>query len=371
MKPSALVALPLLAGLGLLLVTGCALLTAILPTPTPTVTLTPTMTDTPTPTPLFSPTPTQTPTPSQTPTTTQTPTITPTPTSTNTPTPTFTPTQWPQPTGRINRIGTDFHSNALNLARHLLIYLPPGYDAQSTRRYPVLYMLHGFGGYGNATPEWEQWGLKDRAEEMMNNGKLRPVIIVQPDGFMPGGQPSLFFNHAPELGGQRWGDYVWQDVVAYIDSNYRTIRNRASRAIGGFSFGGQGALELGLLHPEVFGIVGAHSPSFRGADNTIFAIGDDWNWFNQYDPIWLVENRDTAKELTIWIDVALSDDKVRCPQPRTPETRCVENFHDLLVAKGVQHVWHDDWPGGHEGPTYWGPHIPDYLQWYSSVLQGQ
>jgi enterochelin esterase-like enzyme len=367
MKPSALAALTLLGALGLLSVNGCALLTALLPTPTPTATITPTLTSTLTPT----LTPRLSLTPSQTPTATGTPTITPTPTRTNTPLPTYTPTRWPQPAGRINRVETNFRSKALNLDRHLLIYLPPGYDAQATRRYPVLYMLHGYGGYGNPTPEGEQWGLKDRAEEMMNSGTLKPVIIVQPDGFMPGGQPSLFFNHAPELGGGRWGDYVWQDLVTFIDSNYRTIRNRASRAIGGYSFGGQGALELGLLHPEVFGIVGANSPSFRGADNTIFAIGGDWNWFNQYDPIWLVQNRATAKELTLWIDVALSDDKVRCPQPRTPEMRCVENFHDLLVAKGVPHVYHDDWPGVHEGPTYWGPHIPDYLQWYSSVIQGQ
>ncbi|HEX7593051.1 MAG TPA: alpha/beta hydrolase-fold protein [Anaerolineae bacterium] len=351
----------------ILFASGCSnLISLLIATPTPTVTSTPTETPTDTPTPIFSPTP------SRTSTITQTPTITPTPTRTRTPTPSPTPTKWSSPpSGHINRIDLTFHSNALNLDRQLIIYLPPGYDAQSTRRYPVLYVLHGFGGYGNPSPEWEQWGLKDRAEEMMNSGALKPVIIVQPDGFMPvpAGQPSLFFNHAPELGGGRWGDYIWQDVVGYIDSKYRTIVSRTSRAIGGFSFGGQGALSLGLLHPEIYGIVGAHSPSFRSADNTIYAIGNDVTWFNQYDPIWLVENKDTAKDLTLWMDVALSDDKVRgCG---AGSDRCVEAFHVLLVSKGIPHEWHDQWPGGHEGPTYWGPHILDYLQWYSSVLVGQ
>lgn len=342
---------------------GCASFTALIPTLTPTPTATSTLTPTPSLTPVFSPTP------SKTPTITQTPTNTPTPTRTLTPTPTFTPTNWPQPSGGTNRIDLTFHSNALNLDRRLLIYLPPGYDAQSTRRYPVLYMLHGYGGYDNPSPEWEQWGLRDRAEEMINNGRLRPVIIVQPDGFMPGGQPSLFFNHAPELGDQRWGDYIWQDVVSYIDTHYRTIPTRASRAIGGFSFGGQGALSLGLLHPETFANVGAHSPSFRGADNSIPAIGGDWNWFNQYDPIWLVDNTNAAKELAIWLDVALNDVNVRECGPGS--NRCVEAFHALLVSKGIPHEWHDQWPGVHEGLSYWGPHIPDYLQWYSSVLIGQ
>ena len=87
------------------------------------------------------------------------------------------------------------------------------------------------------------------------------------------------------------------------------------------------------------------------------------------DPIWLVQNTNTAKELTLWMDVALYDDKVRGCGPGSD--RCVEAFHALLVSKGIPHEWHDQWPGGHEGPTYWGPHIPDYLQWYSSVLVGQ
>ena len=370
MKHSAPIALFLLSALALFSVSGCSSVLALIATPTPTSTATPTATPTPSRTPVFSPTP------SQTPTITLTPTHTSTPTRTHTPTPTFTPTPWPRPAGNITRIDTKFHSAALNEERKILIYLPPGYDQQTQRRYPVLYMLHGFGGFGNPIPEWEQWGLKDRAQEMMNKGTLKPVIIVQPDGFEPDGQPSLFFNHAPELDGKRYGDYIWQDVVNFTDTTYRTIRNRTSRAIGGFSFGGQGALSLGLLHPEVFAIVGAHSPSFRGADNSIKVIGGDWNWFNQYDPIWLVQHTDMAKELTLWIDVGTDDDKVTCDPPVAPneppgDRRCVQSFHALLVAKGIPHVWHNDWPGPHEGPAYWGPHIPDYLAWYSAQLVGQ
>ena len=231
-------------------------------------------------------------------------------------------------------------------------------------------MLHGYGGFNlpNDSTEWEQWGLQTDGEAMMLSGEIQPMIIVQPNGYMADGQPSYFFNHGPGTDGKRWGDYIWQDVVNYVDANYRSLPRRESRVIGGFSLGGQGALSLSLAQPQVFKIVGAHSPSFRGADGSIPYI-NDWNWFNPFDPIWLVRNTNNARELTLWLDVAYGDDKVRdCGEG---SDRCVMAFHDLLVSKNISHEWHDTWPGNHEGYSYWSPHLPDYLRWYSSKLAGQ
>ncbi|MBM3127846.1 MAG: hypothetical protein FJ009_04325 [Chloroflexi bacterium] len=322
-----------------------------------------------TPAPTATPTITLTPTRGPSPTGTRTPTITATPMPTATPTITLTPTPFPRPSGKITRFETKFRSAILNEDRKILIYLPPGYATQTARRYPVLYILHGYGGFNlQNTTEWEQWGLKDVAETLMNNGEMPPAIIVQPNGYMDGGAPSYFFNHGPGTDGKRWGDYIWQDVVNYVDKNYRTIPNRASRAIGGFSLGGQGALSLSLSHPEIFSVVGAHSPSFRGADGSIPYI-NDWNWFNQFDPIWLVKNTNNARELTLWLDVASGDDKVR--ECGAGSDRCVLAFHDLLVAKNIPHEWRGDWSGSHEGFTYWARHIGDYLRWYSAQVVGQ
>ncbi len=291
---------------------------------------------------------------------------TPTETSTSTPTrvPTRPPTSTPLPTGPIGRVDTKFRSAALGLERRVVIYLPPGYNQSPQRRYPVIYLLHGYGGFVDPAPEWEKWGLKDAAETMMLKGQIQPVIIVQPYGFMEDGQPSYFFNHGPGTDGKRWGDYIWQDVVSYTDASFRTLQQPQSRAIGGFSLGGQGALSLALNHPDVFKIVGAHSPSFRGADGSIPFI-NDWNYFNQYDPIWLVQNKDTASRLAIWLDVGMDDDKVRKCGPGSD--RCVEAFHELLAARSIPHEWHGSWPGPHEG-AYWAAHIPEYLAWYSSQL---
>lgn len=252
--------------------------------------------------------------------------------------------------------------------REVIVYLPPGYDATPERRYPVLYLLHGYGGFTlQHTTEWEQWGLENVAQEQILKNVIRPMIIVQPLAFMPDGECSLFFNHGPGTDGKPWGDYIWKDVVGYIDSNFRTLARRESRAIGGFSFGGQGALSLALLHPETFTAVGAHSPSFRSADGSIGFI-NDWNYFNQYDPIWLVQNKNTAASLAIWLDVAAGDDKVR--DCGAGSDHCVEAFHALLNAKGIPHEWHDAWPGPHDG-SYWIAHTADYLTWYSSKLVGE
>jgi enterochelin esterase-like enzyme len=299
------------------------------------------------------------------------PTATPTrlPTATFTPTLTRTPTNTPLPRGNVTKIDTTFRSALLNENRRIIIYLPPGYNDAPQRRYPVLYLLHGYGGCDDKITEWESWGLKTQDEAMTTSGKIQPLIIVQPDGFMEDCTPSYFFNHQPGMtDGKPWGDYIWGEVVSYIDKTYRTLARRDSRAIGGFSNGGQGALSLAFMHPEVYAIVGAHSPSFRGADGSIPVI-NDWNWYNQWDPIWLAQNTDKPHQLKIWIDVGAQDDKVR--DCGVESNRCVEAFHELLVAKNIAHVWHDDWAGRHDGPTYWGPHIPDYLTWYSEQLLGQ
>ncbi len=321
-------------------------------------------TETSSPTPTSSATPTRSSTPTLVPTLTHTPMRTPT----HTPTPSATPTPYPVPTGDITRIDVTFRSASLQLDRELIIYLPPGYSTQSERRYPVLYILHGWGGATlQHTTEWEQWGLMTGIQEAIVKGAAQPMIVVQPNGFMSDGECSLWFNHGPGTDAKPWGDYIWKDVVDYIDANYRTVPRREARAIGGFSFGGQGALSLGLTHPEVFKIIGANSPSFRGADGSIGFL-NDWNWFNQFDPIWLAENTQSWKELAIWMDVAASDDQVR--NCGANSDRCVEAFHTLLVSKGVPHEWHDNWAGSHDG-TYWQAHLPDYLAWYSSQFLAQ
>ena len=258
----------------------------------------------------------------------------------------------PPLSGRSQLVEGKFYSAELEEEMPILVYLPPGYF-DTARRYTVLYML---GGWVGDFREWTWWGLCDEAELLTRRGYIQPMIIVTPEGGR-----SYWFNHARVDGsdGKPYGDYIWKDVVGYVDANYRTLPQRASRAIGGLSAGGQAAFMLALTHPEVFSIAGGHSLSLRGADGSLAFFGTR-DYFKQYDPAWLVENTDTWKNLTLWIDVGANDDQWGGP---------IHDFHAQLVRENVPHDWIDTWPGDHDS-NYWSMHIGDYLSWYSSKLIG-
>src|SRR5881628_2559959 len=144
-----------------------------------------------------------------------------------------------------------FRSPTLDRTMPYFIYVPPGYDS-SGQRYPTLYMLHGLGG---SNTEWKGYNLLGAADDLIKAGTIPPMLIV-----LPQGDQSYWFDPA---NGPRWGQYAARDVVDEIDAHWRTLADRDHRAIGGLSMGAQGALQLAMLYPDVFGIVGAHSPTLR------------------------------------------------------------------------------------------------------------
>ena len=258
----------------------------------------------------------------------------------------------PAPSGAGQLLDTQFYSPLLGRTMPVLVYLPPGY-AESQRRYPVLYMLSGFAGDHH---EWVNMGLCDAMETLIRGGTIQPFIVV-----MPAGDHSWWFNHAPGPGsdGLPFGDYVWKDVVDYADATYRTLRQPASRAVGGLSAGGQAAFMLALTHPEIFGIAGGHSPSTRHADGSLAVFGSQ-EYFKQYDPLWLFAETPAAHTLKLWIDVAAED---------TQWGNAVHDLHTRLMALGISHEFYDSWHGIHDG-YYWSAHVGDYMIWYASQLAG-
>lgn len=141
--------------------------------------------------------------------------------------------------------------------RRLTIYLPPGYQ-QSKQRYPVFYFLHGF------LVNDSLMMVYNRFQELMDtailSGQLRPMILVLPNSDTKFGG-SFYTNSALT---SNWADYIGKDVVTYVDKTYRTIPNRNSRGLSGHSMGGNGALKIGMLFPDVFGAVYALSPAVLG-----------------------------------------------------------------------------------------------------------
>jgi S-formylglutathione hydrolase len=169
-----------------------------------------------------------------------------------------------QSTGTIERIKV--HGKALegNLEgdspdRDVSIYLPPGYRIDKARRYPVIYMLHGF------TDSDDRWfGLRGQhwinLPQVLDKSFARPgarqMIVVMPNAYTRY-QGSMYSNSVTT---GNWEDFVAGDLVAYIDSRYRTLARAESRGLAGHSMGGYGAARIGMRHPGVFSAVYLLSP---------------------------------------------------------------------------------------------------------------
>lgn len=144
--------------------------------------------------------------------------------------------------------------------RAAAIYLPPGYAANPHRRYPVVYLLHGFGG--GYEPFLRRIAFQKPLDSLIARGALTEMIIVIPDA--NNRLTGAFARNSPVAG--NWEDFIAKEVVAYIDAHYRTIRSRKARGIAGWSMGGYGALYLGARHSGTFSAVYALSACCLMAD---------------------------------------------------------------------------------------------------------
>jgi enterochelin esterase-like enzyme len=129
------------------------------------------------------------------------------------------------------------------------IYLPPGYGTETDRRYPVVYFLHGYGlpdqGYMGPGGPFE---LAEAADRSFLEGKAREMIIVTPNAYNRYG--GSMYSSSVTTGD--WETYIAEDLVAYVDTNFRTLASRESRGLSGHSMGGYGTLRIGMKRPDVF-----------------------------------------------------------------------------------------------------------------------
>jgi S-formylglutathione hydrolase len=142
--------------------------------------------------------------------------------------------------------------------RSVMVYLPKSYSTDRARRYPVLYLLHGF---TDNIDNW--WGVKQHfvsvpavLEKAMVSGGMREMIVVMPDAFTRY-QGSMYSNSAAT---GNWERYITSELVEAIDSRYRTIAAAQSRGLAGHSMGGYGAARIGMKHPDVFSSIYLLSP---------------------------------------------------------------------------------------------------------------
>jgi enterochelin esterase-like enzyme len=158
------------------------------------------------------------------------------------------------PAGTLNQITVHGESLVGNLSgdsadRTVFVYLPPSYARARSRRYPVIYDLHGY------TLTAERWvGIlkaREAIDRAVASGKVREMIVVFPDGMSV--HDGSMYSSSVATGD--WETFIAHDLVHYIDGHYRTLAKRQSRGLSGHSMGGYGAFRIGMKRPEVFSVL--------------------------------------------------------------------------------------------------------------------
>jgi S-formylglutathione hydrolase len=194
----------------------------------------------------------------------------------------FSQSDKPAPHGTVERIKVHGKSLEGNLEgdspdRDVSVYLPPSYKKQTHRRYPVIYLLHG---YLDSDDNW--FGAKHvfvnaptAIDAALASGS-REMIVVMPNAH------TIYFGsmYSNSVTTGDWEDFIALDLVSYVDAHYRTIPNRMSRGLAGHSMGGYGTIRLAMKHPEVFSTMywlsacclaanpwGTESPAMRKAES--------------------------------------------------------------------------------------------------------
>lgn len=150
-----------------------------------------------------------------------------------------------------SRLEGNLEGNSID--REVIVVLPPSYPSAKTRRYPVVYALHG---YSIGAAQWSQEIHVPQTIEGAFAQGAQDMIVVLPDS-------KTVHNGSMYSSSVTTGDFeqfIAHDVVAYVDAHYRTIANRTSRGLVGHSMGGYGASRIGMKHPDVFGSLYIMSP---------------------------------------------------------------------------------------------------------------
>jgi S-formylglutathione hydrolase FrmB len=242
--------------------------------------------------------------------------------------------------------------------------LPPTYDTDKERRYPILYFLHGL---GDSEAMFIHSGGMNLVNDLWDDHQLGEFLIVTPQG-----GASFYINS--QDGKRRYEDFFLQEFMPAIEKRYRTEATRAHRGIAGVSMGGYGALHIAFRHPQLFVAVAVHSAALLeklpnlSAQNaaqmtrlrvlgSAFGTPFDVAFWTKNDPLTIARTANLAG-LKIYFDCGSEDDYGF-------DSGAAE-LDKLLTARHIAHEFHL-YPGGHDW-EYFAQHLPASLQFVSRAL---
>lgn len=208
------------------------------------------------------------------------------------------------------------------------VYLPPCYDTQTYGQFPVLFLIHG---QSYTDDQWDRLGADDVAERLIQNREIAPFLIVMP-------RDRLWEQPMDDP----FGEVLIHELIPLIDQTFRTIPQRAYRAIGGLSRGAGWAVHLGLRYWSIFGAIGAHSLAVFESDASKIE-----RWLAEIPP---------ESMPRIFLDIGDRD--------RPPILQSAIWFEELLTRKNIPHEWY--LYSGYHHEAYWQAHVEQYIRWYAS-----
>ena len=243
------------------------------------------------------------------------------------------------------------------------ILLPPGYDAETSRHFPILYFLHGLGDDEEMFLHSGGWNL---VEDLWEKGQLKPFLIATPQA-----GASFYINSRDSK--NRYEDFLLQEFFPFIERRYRVHPGRAYRAISGVSMGGYGALHLAFRHPQFFSAVSAHSPALieklpvylAGVSSPsprahilggVFGAPPDPRFWERNSPLALARTARLAG-LKIYFDCGDRDD--------FGFDAGALALDKILTARCIPHEFHL-YAGRHDW-SYFAVHLPASLQFHSHL----
>ena len=246
-------------------------------------------------------------------------------------------------------------------ARTVRVYLPPSYGRPEAkgRRYPVVYMLHGWpGSDGNLL---ELGHANDTADSLIARGAIPEIIMVFPNGAGAGLMGRSYWINSYD-GKKRVEDYVTHDLIRWVDGHYRTLPTASARGIIGISEGGDAAINLAFKHPDLFSACGGHSGDYvldKGFGTKAF-LGPEpgaTRLIEQNSPaLYAPRIVPQLRRQHIYFDCGVSDESIAHNRA----------FDRLLDSLDVAHAYRE-FPGSHSW-GYWGRHFRESLLAVAAAL---
>jgi enterochelin esterase family protein len=240
------------------------------------------------------------------------------------------------PRGRLHR---HFYRSAVaGDERDFIVYTPPDYDPSARRRYPVLYLLHGF------SDDQTAWTSIGRAHVILDNlvarGRAKPMLIVMPLGYgsmdyVRGGWTGARRAEMRQASFEKFRENLLTEVIPQTEKSYKVAADRKSRAIAGLSMGGSESLFVGLNALDKFAWIGAFSSGGLGT-----------NFASQYPAL---DEKANGRLHLLWVGCGVQDNLIGSNR----------NLSEWLKSKGVRHTWVET-PGAHSFRV-WRRYLSDFL----------